>query len=94
MSEKTVDNAPMIVLAKIDVDNDPRIVLAKLDIEAVKRARRWLRGAAMLLADASNGDELIDRIADEAAVLANMAAIALHEYGENPPPHEPHQPSA
>lgn len=58
------------------IDNTPRIVLDKPDIKKINTARRWLRGAAMLLAESSNGDEFIDRLANEASVLANMAEIA------------------
>lgn len=58
------------------IDNKPRIVLDKPDLEKINTARRWLRGAAMLLAESSNGDEFVDRLANEASVLANMAEIA------------------
>lgn len=76
-------------MSEKNIDNSPRIVLAKPDIETVKRARRWLRGAAMLLADASNGSEMIDRIAHEASTLALMAEVAVLEYSEDPDPHPP-----
>jgi flagellar basal body P-ring protein FlgI len=76
-------------MSEKNIDNSPRIVLAKPDIETVKRARRWLRGAAMLLADASNGSEMIDRIAREASTLALMAEVAVLEYSEDPDPHQP-----
>jgi hypothetical protein len=62
------------------LDKSPRIVLAKPDMETVKRARRWLRGAAMLLADASNGDPLIERLAGEASIVALLAEVAILEY--------------
>ena len=76
-------------MSEKNIDNSPRIVLAKPDIETVKRARLWLRGAAMLLADASNGSEMIARIAREASTLALMAEVAVLEYSEDPDPHPP-----
>lgn len=64
------------------IDNSPRIVLAAPDIDKIKQARRFLRGAAELLADASNGNEFLDRVAGEASTLALMAEIAIHEHSE------------
>jgi CheY-like chemotaxis protein len=61
------------------LDNKPSIVLANPDLEAVKRARRWLRGAALILHDAANGHETVERIASEAALLADLAAIAIFD---------------
>ena len=66
-------------MTKKVIDKNPRIVLGKPDVAKIEMARRWLRGAARLLDDASNGDELVDRIAHEAAILANMAEIALFD---------------
>jgi len=68
------------------IDKEPRIVFAKPDIEAVKQARRWLRGAAMLLADAANGSPMIEQIARETSTVALMAEVAVLEYSEDPEP--------
>ena len=78
-SRKPVDTSSNSVFTKKYIDNHVSIVLANPDVEAVKRARRWLRGAAMILHDAANGHELTERIASEAALLANLADIALFD---------------
>lgn len=59
------------------IDTTPRIVLSKPKLDDLKRARRWLRGCAELLDRASNGDEFVDKIARESALLATMAEIAI-----------------
>lgn len=61
------------------IDTTPSIVLSKPDAEAINRARRWLRGAAALLAAASNGDPTIEKIAAEASTLAVVTEIVLHD---------------
>jgi hypothetical protein len=67
------------------LDEQPRIVLAIPDVFVLKKARRWLRGSAMLLADASNGCAMVERIAREAATVATMAEAAIIEYEEDSP---------
>jgi len=59
------------------IDKSPSIVLASPDMETIKRARRWIMGAARLLADASNGDSAIERIATEAACLAAVTDVVI-----------------
>ena len=76
---KPIDAASLSVVTKTGIDNQVPIVLANPDIEAVKRARRWLRGAALILHDTANGHETIERIASEAALLADLAAIAIFD---------------
>jgi hypothetical protein len=71
MTKKYIDNT------SIDVVGENRITNAPPDVTQLNTARRWLLGASKILADASNGDELVDRIAGEAAVLANMTEIAI-----------------
>lgn len=62
---------------KQPLDSKSSIMLAKPDVEMIKSARRFLRGAAVLLDCASNGDPFIERLAGESSVLANMAEVAL-----------------
>lgn len=66
-------------MANETLDTSPTIMLANPNVDTVKRARRWLRGAAMLLADASNGDPIVERLACEASTLATVTEIALYE---------------
>lgn len=61
------------------IDKPPRIVLNQPDMNVVDQARRWLRGAAMLLADASNGDPVIERLACETSSLALVAEVVVQE---------------
>ena len=44
------------------------------------RARRWLQGAAMLLADASNGDPVVEKLAHEAMILSSVTEVVAYEY--------------
>jgi hypothetical protein len=64
------------------IDNSLRIVVSKPNIQTLNRARRWLRGAAALLADASNGDRVVEKLACEASTLSVMTEIIAREYGE------------
>jgi hypothetical protein len=67
----------MMSRAKKCLDKHKVVVKQKPDMETVKRARRWLRGAARLLADASNGDSAIEHIAREAASVAVLAEVII-----------------
>jgi hypothetical protein len=70
-------------MAKKHLDKLLPVVSKKPDVEAIKQARRWLRGAAMLLADASNGVPTIERLAREAIALSAVAEILEHDYARN-----------
>ena len=62
------------------VDKIQVIVLETPDVNKIRQAKKWLHGAAMLLADASNGCEMVERIAKEAQTVALMAEIAQNQY--------------
>ena len=83
ITRKTVDNGAGNVLTK-SLDKSSSSVVGKPDVEAIKRARRWLRGAAKLLAEAANGCPMVERIACETQTVALMAEVAACEYSELP----------
>lgn len=62
------------------LDNQPRIIPKKPNTEVMMRARRWLQGAAMLLADASNGDPVVEKLAHEAMILSSVTEVVAYEY--------------
>lgn len=74
MTQNRIDAIPPAVL---------RIEGIPPDVEKAKLARRWLMGAAKLLADASNGDPVMDRLAREASLLSTVADVVIHEYQES-----------
>jgi hypothetical protein len=81
-TQKSIDNSPREVVGKnqqITIDKTSGIVLSHPDLQKIKDARRWLLGASRLLDEAANGHELTQRISAEAAVLVNMADIAIFD---------------
>jgi hypothetical protein len=91
MLENTIDKTrpSMVNVSDVTLDKTSasvidgnRITLQVPDLETLKKARRWLAGAARLLGDASNGCPMVERIACEAATVALMAEVAVLEYSE------------
>ena len=87
----TLDNSPRSMLtakrtqspashpATPALDNKPQLVLAKPDLALMNTTRRWLCGAARLLADASNGDPAVERLACDICNMAQVTAIVIDE---------------
>lgn len=61
------------------IDNGPSIVLSPPDLDQINTARRFLKGAAMMLLEAANGDLVIEKIANEAMTLACVTEIVLYD---------------
>jgi len=59
-----------------------KVLDLKPDIFVLNKAHRWLRGAAQLLADASNGCRDVEELACEVSRLASVTKIVAYEYQE------------
>jgi hypothetical protein len=69
---------PSVVNPALDKMNAGMLTIHRgVDLETVKKVRRWLRGAAMLLAEAANGDPAIEHIAREVSDAATMTEAAI-----------------